>query len=100
MFARLFFRLFRNNILKDFFVVCKKFVTFGGDNLKKLGKAKFSAFEKLCEERNVIPAQVSKETGIATATLSAWKLGKYSPKIDKIMAIADFFGVQIGVFYE
>lgn len=100
MFARLFFRLFRNYILKDFFVVCKKFVTFGGDNLKNLGKAKFSAFEKLCEERNVTPYRVAQETGVSTATLSAWKHGEYSPKIDKIMAIAEFFDVQIGVFYE
>jgi transcriptional regulator with XRE-family HTH domain len=49
-------------------------------------------------ERNVTPADVSRGTGIATATLTNWKKGKYTPKIDKLQKIADYFGVSITYF--
>ncbi|MBQ9065245.1 MAG: helix-turn-helix transcriptional regulator, partial [Blautia sp.] len=29
------------------------------------------------------------------ATLSSWKSGKYTPKIDKLKKLADYFGVPI-----
>ena len=55
----------------------------------------YEIFEKLCDERGVKPAQVSKGTGISTATLSSWKKGKYTPKSDKLQLIADYFGVSL-----
>lgn len=58
----------------------------------------YEKFAMLCMERNVTPADVSRGTGIATATLTNWKKGKYTPKIDKLQKIADYFGVSITYF--
>ena len=48
----------------------------------------YEKFKKLCAEKGVTPYVVSKHTGIAQATLTEWKHGKYTLKIDKIMKIA------------
>ena len=40
-------------------------------------------------------ADVSKATGISTATLSEWKKGRYQPKLDKLEKIAKFLNVNI-----
>lgn len=55
----------------------------------------YDKFEKLCEEKGVRPSDVSKATGISTATLTSWKKGKYTPKNDKLQLIADYFGVSL-----
>lgn len=55
----------------------------------------YEIFEKLCKERGVKPAHVSKETGVSTATLTNWKKGVYTPKSDKLQLIADYFGVSL-----
>lgn len=54
----------------------------------------YQRFEELCKEKNVTPYRVAKDTGITTATLSNWKAGRYQPKADKLLAIADYFGVS------
>ena len=43
---------------------------------------------------------VSKKTGISTATLSNWKNGNYTPKLDKISKIASLFNAGITSFVE
>lgn len=60
----------------------------------------YEKFEKLCNEKNVTAYQVSNVSGVATSTLSMWKQGKYTPKVDKIQKIADYFGVSINEFYQ
>ena len=55
----------------------------------------YSKYEALKEEKKVTDYEVAKSTGIAQATLSAWKQGKYTPKIDKIVKIANYFGVPL-----
>lgn len=60
----------------------------------------YEKFKKLCDENGVTPYVVSKHTGIAQATLTEWKQGKYTPKIDKIMKIAQFFNVDVSYFYK
>lgn len=54
----------------------------------------YAIFEKLCKEKGISSYRVSKDTGIATATLSDWKNGKSHPKADKIQILADYFGVS------
>lgn len=54
----------------------------------------YKRFEELCKEKGVTPYKVAKETGITTATLSNWKAGRYTPKIDKMSKIARFFNVS------
>ena len=60
----------------------------------------YKVFENLMKERNVTAYEVAKNTGIATATLTEWKKGTYSPKIDKLQKIAAYFGVSVTVFLE
>lgn len=55
----------------------------------------YENFKKLCENKGVKPADVSKATGVATATLSSWKNGNYVPKQDKLQLIADYFNVSV-----
>ena len=55
----------------------------------------YEIFEMLCSRNNVKPAQVSKATGVATATLTNWKKGAYKPKLDKLQKLADYFGVSV-----
>ena len=55
----------------------------------------YENFERLCERTGTRPAQVSRATGISTATLSSWKKGLYTPKDDKLRKIADYFGVTV-----
>ena len=55
----------------------------------------YDIYAKLRDERGLTDYSVAKETGIATATMSAWKLGKYTPKIEKLMRIAKLFNVTV-----
>ena len=55
----------------------------------------YEIFKRLMDEKKVTPYRVSKETGIATATLSDWKNGKSAPKTDKLQKIANYFDVSI-----
>ena len=55
----------------------------------------YEIFKRLLEERNLTPYKVHKATGISTATLSDWKNGRSTPKMDKLKKIADFLGVSV-----
>lgn len=55
----------------------------------------YEIFENLMKEHGVTAYKVSKETGIATSTLSDWKKGRSTPKQDKLQKIADFFNVTV-----
>lgn len=55
----------------------------------------YERFEELLKENDVTPYQVAKATGVATATLTNWKQGKYTPKVDKLMKIAAYFNVPL-----
>ena len=63
-------------------------------------KAEYGAYRALCRSRGVSSYEVSKATGVSQATLSHWKHGLYSPKVDKVQRVADFFGVPVTDFYE
>lgn len=51
--------------------------------------------EQLMKERNLKIADVQRGTGLPYSTFTDWKAGRYTPKIDKIQKIADFFGVTV-----
>ena len=59
----------------------------------------YDLFDKLLKEKGLRAADVSRGTGISTATLSDWKKRKYIPKADKMERVADFLGVPIAYFY-
>ena len=55
----------------------------------------YEKFQELLDKYGKTAAQV---TGVASSTLSEWKKGKYTPKLDKLQKIADFFNVPIDYF--
>lgn len=72
---------------------CVFYILKGGSQLYK-------KFEQLLEETGKTAYQVSKETGVSTSTLTQWKKGAYQPKIDKLIKIAECFGVPVSYFIE
>lgn len=58
----------------------------------------YEKFAELLEKTNKTAYQVSRETGISTSTLTNWKQGKYTPKVDKLKILANYFGVSIEYF--
>ena len=60
----------------------------------------YEKFAHLLQEKQVTPYRVHKETGVSQSTLSDWKNGKSTPKIDKLQLIADYFGVPLSYFLE
>ncbi|MBE5867946.1 MAG: helix-turn-helix transcriptional regulator [Lachnospiraceae bacterium] len=60
----------------------------------------YEKYVKLRDERGVSDYKVFKETGITKSTFSDWKSGRSKPKIDKLVILADYFGVPVTVFIE
>lgn len=55
----------------------------------------YQRFINAMERKNVTPYNVSKNSNIATSTLSDWKNGKSMPKQDKMRKIADYLDVSV-----
>lgn len=60
----------------------------------------YERLQKLLDERNMTPYQLSKEVDIAQSTLSDWKTGRSKPKVDKLKILAEYFDVPITDFIE
>lgn len=58
----------------------------------------YAVFTNLLEKKNVRPADVSKATGITSVTLSDWKSNKSAPNVEKLVKIANYFGVSVEEF--
>lgn len=58
----------------------------------------YEKFLVLLEQSGKTSYQVSKDTGVSTATLTNWKQGRYKPKTDKLKILADYFGVTVDYF--
>lgn len=56
--------------------------------------AAYARFLNELQKKSITPYKVSKDTGIATATLSDWKKGISMPKKDKIDVISNYLGVN------
>lgn len=55
----------------------------------------YSNYAKLRDARGMTDFAVSQQTDIAASTLSEWKTGRSVPKMDKMIILADFFGVTV-----
>ena len=55
----------------------------------------YENFVKILQNKGLTPYKVCKGTGISGATLTSWKNGTYTPKLDKLTQIADFLGVDV-----
>lgn len=60
----------------------------------------YHKFEELLKTHGVTMYRVAKETGVAQSTLSEWKNGKFTPKVDKLVKIAKYFDVPLSYFIE
>lgn len=55
----------------------------------------YQIFDKLRKNKGVSVYRVAKETGISQSTFTAWKSGEYVPKHEKLVKLADYFGVSV-----
>lgn len=67
---------------------------------KEERQAKFLKVENLVLARNTSLYKVTKDLGLPVSLFSDWKSGKSMPKADKLLMIANYFGVDIGYFLE
>lgn len=55
----------------------------------------YAKYVELRDSKGVTDAKVSAETGIPRSTFTDWKQGRSKPKLEKLLKIAEFFGVSI-----
>lgn len=55
----------------------------------------YKNFQEIITLRGITPYSIAKKTKISTGTLSDWKTGRSTPKVDKLMKIADCLGVPL-----
>lgn len=60
----------------------------------------YEKVEKLMEEKGVKVADVAKATGISASVFTDWKKGRYTPKADKLYALAQYFDVPMEYFFD
>ncbi len=60
----------------------------------------YAKYAKLRDKKGVTDYRVAKDIGISQVTLSEWGKGLYTPKADKLMKLADYFGVNIEYFLK
>ena len=59
----------------------------------------YEKFQHLLDEKNVTANKVAVATGVDRSTFTHWKNGRYTPKIETLEKIADYFGVPVSYFY-
>ena len=60
----------------------------------------YEKLQKLMDERNIRPIDVSRATNIGTSSFTDWKTGRSNPKLDKLQILADYFGVPVSYFTD
>lgn len=60
----------------------------------------YEIFERLLNEKGITMYRLAKETGISTATLSDWKNGRSKPKLDKLLKICSYLGIELSVLIK
>lgn len=65
---------------------------------KEKAVASYAVYAGLRDERKKTDYFVANELGFSPSTLSDWKAGLYTPKLDKLAAIANLFDVPIEKF--
>lgn len=62
--------------------------------------ADYKEYEKLLKEHDVRTSDVVKATGLTSSTIYDWKAGRYQPKVDKLITIAEYFNVPLETFIK
>ena len=55
----------------------------------------YQNYAKLRDAKGLKDCDIVKLSGVASATISSWKNGHYTPKLPKLKKIADALGVTI-----
>lgn len=58
----------------------------------------YSKYRGLADNKKVTDYQVSQSLGFNPAVFSDWKSGKSQPKVDKLLKLAEYFGVTVEAF--
>lgn len=85
------------NIINEIPTIFKR----GSEDLNKEKRRKsFLKLDGLVKARNTTLYKVAGDLGLARSIFSDWKSGKSMPKTDKLIKIADYFGVTVDYFVE
>lgn len=60
----------------------------------------YEKVERLMSEKGVKAADVAKAVGISSSVFTDWKKGRYTPKADKLYALAQYFDVPMEYFFD
>lgn len=60
----------------------------------------YEKYAQLREQKGVNDLRVATDTGMSPSTLYDWKAGRYTPKADKLVALAAYFEVPIDYFLK
>ena len=60
----------------------------------------YSRFEQILTEKSITPYRVATDLHISPMSLSDWKNGISKPKTDKLLILANYFGVGIEELLE
>ena len=55
----------------------------------------YEKYVALRDAKGVADKDVSAATGIGMSTFSDWKSGRSKPKVEKLLKLAEYFGVHI-----
>lgn len=55
----------------------------------------YDKYKELRDSRKITDYRVSKDTGIPVSCLCDWGKGRYVPKVDKMLVLAEYFGVPL-----
>lgn len=58
----------------------------------------YKKYRKLADGKKTSDYQVSQQLGFNPAVFSDWKSGKSQPKVDKLLKLAEYFGVTVEAF--
>jgi transcriptional regulator with XRE-family HTH domain len=60
----------------------------------------YKKYVELRDKNGVTDYRVAEDTKIPRSTFSEWKSGRSNPKVDKLLKIAEYFGVSIEYFLK
>ena len=60
----------------------------------------YERYEALRNQAKMTDSDMARTAGVSRSTFTAWKAGKYTPKIDKTMAISAVLGVDVRLILE
>lgn len=59
----------------------------------------YDKFLHLLQEEKTTASKVAKATNLNRSTFTRWKNGDFTPKMETLKKIADYFGVPVSYFY-